>query len=350
MAHKPTLTEDTAKELFFENYDRVVIKISSLPSYDDRNFLITTNDGKFLFKIFNGELSANTGRCNEQCMLQHMWSESGIMVPKVIPDKNGSLQITKKLAVANGESENCILRVLGYLEGNICQKLPVCQQFYEAIGSCCSKQHKLMGIHSKDFPTLNALQHEWTLESVIDDKWHLKIPTIDNEETKQNVYTVINEFKKFMKSNTAKQLRSGVIHCDLNSLNIIGEATNSGVILKGIIDFGDVCHSRFVFDLAICIIYMMVAVIAQNPEGNFYEAASWVLKGYQEVIQLSNDELQVLFLAIKTRAAQSVIGAYYTVSIEPENREYLMSEAGQAEILLNKLSKITNENFLKLVC
>ena len=31
-----------------------------------------------------------------------------------------------------------------------------------------------------------------------------------------------------MKSNTAKQLRSGVIHCDLNSLNIIGEATNSG--------------------------------------------------------------------------------------------------------------------------
>ena len=31
-----------------------------------------------------------------------------------------------------------------------------------------------------------------------------------------------------MKSNTATQLRSGVIHGDLNSLNIIGEATNTG--------------------------------------------------------------------------------------------------------------------------
>ena len=117
MAHKPTLTEETAKKLFSDNYDQVVIKISALPSYNDRNFLITTNDGKCVFKIFNGELSANKGRCNEQCLLQQLWSESGIMVPKVIPDKTGSLQITKKLALANGKSDNCIIRVLGYLEG-----------------------------------------------------------------------------------------------------------------------------------------------------------------------------------------------------------------------------------------
>ena len=74
------------------------------------------------------------------------------------------------------------------------------------------------------------------------------------------------------------------------------------------------------------------------------------MKGYRKVIQLSDDEFEVLFLAIKTRAAMSVIAAYHTVLIEPENREYLMSEAGQAEILLNKLSNITNENFLKQVC
>ena len=49
-----------------------------------------------------------------------------------------------------------------------------------------------METHSKDFPTLNGLEHVWALESVITDEWHNKIPTIDNEETKQNVYTVIN--------------------------------------------------------------------------------------------------------------------------------------------------------------
>ena len=58
----------------------------------------------------------------------------------------------------------------------------------------------------------------------------------------------------------------------------------------------------------------------------------WVLKGYRKVIQLSDDEFEVLFLAIKTRAAMSVIAAYHTVLIDPINRQYLMSEAGQAQI------------------
>ena len=64
---------------------------------------------------------------------------------------------------------------------------------------------------------------------------------------------------------TAPNLPSGVVHCDLNSLNIIGEETgDGGVTLRAIIDFGDVCHSPFMFDLAICLIYMMVAAKVQN--------------------------------------------------------------------------------------
>ena len=64
---------------------------------------------------------------------------------------------------------------------------------------------------------------------------------------------------------TAPNLPSGVVHCDLNSLNIIGEEIDGGgVTLRAIIDFGDVCHSLFMFDLAICLIYMMVAAKVQN--------------------------------------------------------------------------------------
>ena len=84
--------------------------------------------------------------------------------------------------------------------------------------------------------------------------------------------------------------------------------------------------------------------------GNFYEPASWVLSGYEDEIKLTDDERNVIFLAIKARASQSVIGAYYTVSIEPENREYLMSEASKAEVILNELCKIDNAEFLKLIC
>ena len=78
---------------------------------------------------------------------------------------------------------------------------------------------------------------------------------------------------------------------------------------------------------------------------NFYDAAKWVLSGYEEVQKLSKLEMDIIFMVIKVRAAQSVIGAYFTVSIEPENREYLMSEAGKAEIILNKMSLISDKTF-----
>jgi len=73
------------------------------------------------------------------------------------------------------------------------------------------------------------------------------------------------------------------------------------------------------------------------------------LSGYQEEAKLTDEERNILFLAIKARASQSIIGAYHTVSIEPENREYLMSEASKAEIILNKMCKINNDDFFKII-
>ena len=74
-------------------------------------------------------------------------------------------------------------------------------------------------------------------------------------------------------------MKSGVVHCDLNSLNIIGEKKDEkNVEFKAIIDFGDVCGSAFMLDLAICLIYMMVAAKVQN--GDYYNIATQVYLGY----------------------------------------------------------------------
>lgn len=344
MATKPVLSEDEASAIFHESYGMVVDSISSLPSYDDKNFLMKTQNGKFLMKIFNSDISADQGRCEEHCKLQYLWSENGIPVPKVIHDKDGNLQAKKLLKVASGKEALCYIRILSFLEGEICQNLPANKSFYHQIGNACAKTHGVMKKHSAEFPTLNALRHDWTLESVINKEWADKISTIDSDITRNNVIAVIKEFKAFLAGNP--ELESGVIHCDLNSLNIIGQQVGESVVLKGIIDFGDVCHSRFIFDLGICIIYMMVAVLVQDGENaNFYDAAKWVLSGYEEVQKLSKLEMDIIFMVIKVRAAQSVIGAYFTVSIEPENREYLMSEAGKAEIILNKMSLISDKTF-----
>ena len=46
----------------------------------------------------------------------------------------------------------CIVRVLEFIEGQICQKLPVQEIFFREIGACCGKTHKLMQEKSSEFP------------------------------------------------------------------------------------------------------------------------------------------------------------------------------------------------------
>ena len=54
-----------------------------LPSYDDINFLIETDQGQFLLKIFHGLISKLKVRLQEQVEYQSYLKENGILVPAV---------------------------------------------------------------------------------------------------------------------------------------------------------------------------------------------------------------------------------------------------------------------------
>ena len=82
--------------------------------------------------------------------------------------------------------------------------------------------HNLMASNSNRFPGLNQCTHDWTLETVVTDPaWTKKSSAIDNEKTRSIVGDILKEFTCYVDEN--KHLPSGIVHCDLNSLNIIGE-------------------------------------------------------------------------------------------------------------------------------
>ena len=68
-----------------------------------------------------------------------------------------------------------------------------------------------------------------------------------------------------------------------------------------------------------------------------YDVLTQVMTGYKSRRTMLLDERNGLFLAVKARAAQSVIGGYYTAQLEPENRAYLMSECAVAEKILHEV-------------
>ncbi len=59
------------------------------------------------------------------------------------------------------------------------------------------------------------------------------------------------------------ELRSSVIHNDLNGHNILVKPDN--ISIAGIIDFGDVVFGKTVFELSIAIAYAMLEYCDESP-------------------------------------------------------------------------------------
>ena len=64
-----------------------------------------------------------------------MLISKGILVPGIRKTQNGDLQVYREMTVSNGSIMECAIRMLEYIEGDICQKLPLCDEFFYEIGN-----------------------------------------------------------------------------------------------------------------------------------------------------------------------------------------------------------------------
>jgi 4-aminobutyrate aminotransferase-like enzyme/Ser/Thr protein kinase RdoA (MazF antagonist) len=129
------------------------------------------------------------------------------------------------------------------------------------------------------------------------------------------------------------KVRKSVIHNDANDYNIIVHQIVAETWEFGLIDFGDMVYSHTVFELAIAIAY----AILNKPDPLL--AALNIVKGYNSVLSLTNEELEILFILIAMRLSQSVCISAYQKTLEPQNAYLTISEAPAWECL-EKLQSI----------
>lgn len=84
----------------------------------------------------------------------------------------------------------------------------------------------------------------------------------------------------------------GFIHGDLSDYNIIVSDNDEDASTYNIslIDFGDIQHSCYVFELAIILMYLMLEVRVMPPD----EAAGHALAGYLSLRSVTEDEWNIL--------------------------------------------------------
>ena len=320
------------KNLIQKQFGFHSIEIKKLWGYDNFNYLIKTNDGQYVFKIYikNTETLALVEAENEALLF--LQSTKNHKFPQPIKFKDGSL--VKILKVDGIEK---IVRMLTYLEGEFLGNVKPTKTLFRSLGKNTAELD--VKLQSFNNYTLKARRWKWDLQYLHFNKKYIKdIPNAKDrslieyyfQQYTENVVPIIPE------------LRESIIHSDVNEWNVL--VKNNDV--TGIIDFGDLCYTPLINELAITIAYACLYV--DNP----IKWAEIIVKSYNEVLPLKDKEISVLYYLIAARLCVSVCNSAYSRINEPENTYTAISEKLAWNFLYNWLTinPIEAENrFRKIV-
>ena len=247
---------------FLENYN-----IGSLENFngvlegvENTNYKIITSQDTFILTIFEK-------RVKKQDLpffieLQNHLSKKNIKCPSPIPDRNGHY-------INTIEDKTCVL--MSFLEGKKINNATFyhCQQ----IGELAAKIH----LHSKDFTiTRNNGLHQ--------KHWRDIFKKCQNSKDNQydELYQIIEQELQYLDNNWPKNLPTGIIHGDIFPDNVFFIDN----FISGLIDFYFSCNDFYAYELAIII----NAWCFDKKESFKKENFDSLLKGYQQHINMSNDE------------------------------------------------------------
>ncbi len=128
-------------------------------------------------------------------------------------------------------------------------------------------------------------------------------------------------------------LRSQVVHNDLNSDNIVVDPDNTDEIV-GVIDFGDMVRTPVLFDVAVAAAYQ--ATDADDP----LQAAIDFIRGFHSRRPLLGQEIGLLFTAIVARMVMRIAITEWRAVRFPENRAYILRNTPQAWLQFHRLAAV----------
>ena len=186
--------------------------------------------------------------------------------------------------------------------------------------------------------------HNWDLMECLEVKKYIR--DIEDRSQRNCLRKILKVFEEDV-SPRIPSFRRGIIHNDLNGLNIVLEYKESSDAyhFKGLIDFGDSILSCTVFDLAICIAHMLMMIANLEPAASSSTIVEFVgplIHGYNSILPLNPDELHSLYHLVLARCCQSAVFTTRSAKAEPWNT-YLVNYPKKVWTLLEKLATIPKE-------
>ncbi|MEO0572390.1 MAG: aminotransferase class III-fold pyridoxal phosphate-dependent enzyme [Bacteroidota bacterium] len=309
----------TIRRILEKEFSLEGVTVKLLNGYANKNYLVKSSQGKFVFKTYSEYQSLFEVTEAENLMLLHLQSKGLTKIPKPIAFENGSYQ---KLVTIEGQPNLC--RLLTFVEGTFLGDVAMNVDLVRSLGRFAAKLNR--NLVDFDHVALRARKWEWDLQSVLLNKKYLgDIPSPQKrslvsyffQQYETHVLPIIGDY------------RTGAIHNDLNEWNIL--ISNNQV--SGVIDFGDCAYSQLINEVAIVATYIFYA--SKEP----LEFVAPLLGSYHAILPLEEKELTLLYWLIAMRLCTSVCNSAHAKISEPENTYATVSEK-KAWTLLEKWLRI----------
>jgi Ser/Thr protein kinase RdoA (MazF antagonist) len=296
--------------------------IRALPSYLDQNFRIRSAAGDFVLKVAHPAWSRADLDLENKAMLALTASEPGIEWPRVQFTPDGEHLLSLPIA-----GQHCHVRCLSFIPG---------LTYAQAIGGLASAQQQRLqeSLGAAVARLTRGLQDFWHSAANRAHPWNLmQLPALENELELIEDQCLRGLVKEYFEAFCTKlaywqaRLPISVIHNDANDLNVIVAETGGVWRVRSIIDFGDLCTSFRLANLAIASAYAMQH--ATDPVA----CGRNIVRGYLEHDALTPLELQQLHIFITARLCQSILMAARACREQPDNAYILVSQKGLCALL-----------------
>ena len=209
------------------------------------------------------------------------------------------------------------------------------------------KSSLFQGFNHPGIKTL--VKQEWDLSQLGFLESYISVASQNVTELKV-LHHVYNKFVNGVLPQLACNLNKHVIHGDLNDENIlvILNKFGDGYAIASVLDFGDASLSYRVFEVAICMMYMILLRVQQgDTHQEAIRIVGHVLGGYQSVYGLSGSELALLYWSVAARFLQSIVIGTHKQSLEPENN-YLSQSSKLGLKILSSYIAISEDEILSI--
>lgn len=283
--------------------------VGPLEGYDSINFKVVHKSGVFVLKQHQNTPEIVALLKAEAKILERLARLQAYDFPRNITSNSG------ETLVIDGDR---VFQLLSYVEGHFLNKVTHDEPLLHAFGVFLGEMDKAL---EETYQTaIAAKETVWDLKHF--KKSSALMVHIGNPRDRNLVDYFFLQFNEQVVP-VAHQLRKGILHNDANDWNVL---VQNGRV-SGIIDFGDMCHTWVINELAVALTYVMMH--KENP----LAIAIPVIQGYHNTYPLEEHELDILYYLIAARLCTSVCNSAYSKKMKPDSDYIVLSEKPAWDLL-----------------